>query len=234
MLHWIVTTAWPSRVRFAFVAAMAILLAAWLCVPARAGAQSGKGDYIGSWSLSASLGYAVPNTDEYDNAVAWRLAAGYSPLPQFELDLEIGSFSTDVSQPEENGIPTHTIASGRLDVRPVCLTAQYRTPLPETLSTVTLLAGVGYYFVDYEMGDEQREYYGGSGGLPDQTVDDAWGFHAGAGLEYALTARVSVAAEGRYLFLSPQASGTSVPGTRFDGSLDLNTWVFTGGVKIAF
>jgi outer membrane protein W len=201
-----------------------------------AGAQSGKGDYIGSWSASAAIGYAIPNTDEYDNAFAWRLAAGYSPTPRFEIDLEVSRFVSEVSQPDPYGLPSHTIASGELDVTPVCLTAQYRTPLPGLLSTLSLLAGVGYYFIDYSMAVEPRDVFvsGGATGLPDQNVDDAWGFHVGAGLEYALTARFSVSAEGRYLFLSPQASGTTGSGNRIDGSLDLNTWLFTGGIKVAF
>jgi outer membrane protein W len=210
---------------------------ALLCLSAGAAqAQSGKGDYIGSWSASAAIGYAIPNTDEYDNAFAWRLAAGYSPMPQFAIDLEVGRFVSGVSQPDANGLPSHTIASGELDVVPVCLTAQYRTPLPGLLSTLTVLAGVGYYFIDYTMADEPRAVFiaGGDPGLPDQSVDDAWGFHAGAGLEYALTERLSLTAEGRYLFLSPQASGSTGSGGRIDGSLDLNTWIFTGGIKVAF
>jgi opacity protein-like surface antigen len=212
-------------------AATALLLRA-----APAAAQSGKGEYLGAWSGAASLGYAVPNTDEYENALVWRVALGYSPLPQFELDLEFSQFTTDVSQPDPDGIPSHTIASGSIEIRPVCLTAQYRRPLPEVLSTLTLLAGVGYYFIDYEMGEEQRGVFqdGDVPALPDQEVDDAWGFHAGAALEYALTERVSLVAEGRYLFLEPSARGTGASGRSFDGSLDLNTWLFTGGVKVGF
>lgn len=209
---------------------------ALLLLGAPAAARSGKGEYLGAWSAAASLGYALPTTDEYDNALLWRVAIGYSPLPQIEVDLEFGGFSSDVSQPDPDGIPSHTIASGSLDLRPVCLTAQYRTPLPEMLSTLTLLAGVGYYFIDYDMGGEQRASFeaGGVPGLPDQEVDDAWGFHAGAGLEYALGERVSLVGEGRYLFLEPSARGTGASGRRFDGTLDLDTWMFTGGVKVGF
>jgi hypothetical protein len=227
----------PVPVRRRLVALLVLAFPAALLVRAApVAAQSGKGEYLGAWSLGASLGYAVPNTDEYGNALAWRLALAYSPVPQFELGLEFGRFSSDVSQPDPDGIPSHTIASGSLDITPVCLTAQYRRALPELLSTVTLQGGAGYYFVDYEMGDAQREVFeaGGAAGLPDQQVDDAWGFHAGAGLEYALTERVSLVAEGRYLFLEPSASGTAKDGQRFDGSLDLNTWIFSGGVKVWF
>ena len=205
-------------------------------IAGEAGAQTGKGDYVGIWSSSAAIGYAIPNTDEYDNAFTWRLAAGYSPTPQFEIDLEVSRFVSEVHQPDPNGLPSHTIASGQLDVTPICLTAQLRTPLPGMLATLSLLAGAGYYFIDYTIADEPREVFvsGGATGRPDQDVDDAWGYHIGAGLEYPLAARLSVLAEGRYLFLSPQASGTAGSGGSVEGSLDLDTWMFTGGIKVVF
>lgn len=203
---------------------------------ADARAQSGKGDYIGSWSVGGSLGYAVPNTDEYGNAMTWRVAVGYSPVPQIEFDLEVGSFGSEVSQPDPDGLPNHTIASGELTLRPVCLTAQLRWPVPEALSTLTLSGGVGYYFIDYAMDEEPREALAEAGveDAEDQHVDDDWGFHLGAGLEYALTERIAFVAETRYVFLSPPAGGTSGADARFSGSLGLNTWLFSGGVKVAF
>jgi outer membrane protein W len=216
---------------------MVAAICALACLtPAGAGAQTGSGEYLGVWTASGAIGYAIPNTDEYGNAFLWRLAAGYSPTPRFEIDLEVGGFASEVHQPGPTGLPSHTIASGDLDVTPVCLTAQFRTPLPGMFGTLSLLAGVGYYFIDYTMDDDPRDdlVAEGAAGRPDQGVDDAWGYHLGAGVEYPLTARLSVLAEGRYLFLSPQASGTAGSGARIDGSLDLDTWLFTGGVKVVF
>lgn len=213
--------------------------AAWIVIcllPGVVQAQSGKGDYIGRWSVAAGAGYAVPNTDEYGNVLAWRVGVGYSPLPQFEIGLELGRFSTTVSQPEPDGLPNHDIASGRLAVLPVCLALQYHLPLPASMATVNLLAGAGYYFVDYTMAAASREIFvaGAGAGLPDQVVRDAWGVHAGAGLEYALTGWISVTVEGRYVFLAPHVSGTAKDNHPIGGSLDLNTWLFTGGIKVAF
>lgn len=213
----------------------AAVLAAACLTPGAVAAASGKGDYVGTWTLGAAVGYAVPDTDEYANVATWRLAAGYSPAPQFELDLEIGRLAAGVQQPDADGVPSHTIASGELEILPVCLTAQYRAPLPELLSTLSLLAGVGYYFIDYTMDEAPRaRFEAAGGGLPDQSVDNAWGLHAGAGLEYALTERLSLAGEVRYLYLAPQARGTAAGGERFDGTLDLNTWLFSGGLKVVF
>jgi len=201
-----------------------------------ASAQSGKGDYVGRWSVAGDIGYAIPNTDAYGNVLTWRAGIGYTPLPQFEIDLELGRFAPGVTQPEANGVPTHDIASGRIEAWPVCVTMRYHLPLQAEMTTFELLAGAGYYFIDYTMADGPREVFaaGGDDGLPDQVVRDAWGFHVGAGLEYALTGWLSLTAEGRYVFLAPEVSGTTGDGHQLGGSLDLNTWLFTGGMKVAF
>ena len=215
----------------AAAAGVVLLLAAGV-----AQAQSGKGDYVDRWSVTGSLGYAVPNTDEFGAGFTWRFGAGYIPVPQFEIGLELGRFATAVSQPEPDGRPNHDISSGRIEVLPVCVTAQFHLPVPETMATFNFLAGAGYYFVDYTMADAQREMFiaDGVAGLPDQSVSDAWGFHAGAGLDYALTGWLSLTAEGRYVLLAPNVSGTAAEGNKLGGSLNLNTWLFTGGIKAAF
>jgi opacity protein-like surface antigen len=226
---------WPRAGRAAALGCTVLALA--LCLGAAdARAQSGKGDYMGSWSVAGSLGYAVPNTDEYGNAMSWRVGVGYSPAPQIEFDLEVGGFESEVSQPDPNGLPSHTIANGNLTIRPVCLTAQLRWPLPEALSTLTVSGGVGYYFIDYAMDEEPRAALAAAAGedAEDQHVDDDWGYHVGAGLEYALTEHIALVAETRYVFLSPSAGGASGADSRFGGSLGLNTWLFGGGVKVAF
>lgn len=209
-----------------------------LCLAAGvAHAQYGKGDYIGGWTVSGGLGYALPTTDEYGGGLAWRLGFGYSPVPLFEIGLEVGRFATEVTQPEaENGRPNHDIASGRIEVLPVCVTAQLRLPVPQTMATFNVLAGAGYYIVDYTMADEQQALFRADGieGLPDQAVSDAWGFHVGAGLEYALASWLSLTAESRFIILAPDVSGTAAEGRALGGSLNLNTWLFTGGIKVAF
>jgi opacity protein-like surface antigen len=65
-------------------------------------------------------------------------------------------------------------------------------------------------------------------------VRDAFGFHAGLGVEYALSGWLSLTAEGRYLVVAPRVSGTARDGRQLGGTLDLNTWLFTGGIRVAF
>jgi opacity protein-like surface antigen len=215
---------------------LALVLVVVVVVAPAPGAASGKGDYLGTFSASALAGYSFPNTDAYGSAFAWRVAGGYSPVPELEVDLELGAFSSGVDQPEANGIPSHTIASGNLDVKALCLTVQWRPPQPEAMATAYALAGLGWYDVSYRMDEGPRQVFLTSGvaGLPDQAVEAAWGFHVGAGIEYALGERLFLLGEARYLFLSPEARGTAAPGSAISGSIDLNTWLLSGGVKVVF
>jgi outer membrane protein W len=223
-----------ERPRFRGVAARRLAAAAaglLLCLTAGAArAQSGPGEYLGRWSVSGELGAAIPNTDQYGDVLSWRLGVGYSRDPRFEIGVDLGRFSTGVSQPEPDGLPNHTIASGTLDVVPLCLTVRYHLPVAASMFSVSLLGGAGYYLVDYTMAAAPRAALG----LADQVVDDAFGFHAGAGLEYAVAGWLSLTVEGRYVFLSPGVSGTAKDGVTLGGSLNLNTWLFTGGIKLSF
>jgi hypothetical protein len=214
----------------AAAAAVAICLGA-----GGAAAQSGKGEYLGRWSVAGNVGLAIPNTDDYSNVAAWRLALGYSPVPWFEVALETGRFATRVEQPEPDGIPNHDIASGRLEVIPLCLDLQFSAPLADSMALAFFTVGGGYYLVDYTMADEPQAIFAAAGaGLPDQFVHDAWGLHAGVGLEYVLTSWLSFTVEGRYLLLAPKVSGTARDDYQIGGALNLNTWLFTGGIKVAF
>lgn len=217
-------------------AAAAALVLCLLAAPLPGAAQSGKGEYLGAWSVSASGGYATPDNDRYEGAPAWRLALGYSPLPRVGLELEYGRFPAAVATDAPGGIPAGDLAAGTLDVRAFCLTAQWRQPLGGLPATLVALGGVGRYRISYAMGDEPRRLYAESGvrGLPDQTVDDAWGAHVGGGLEWAVGAHVSLLAEARYLVLAPGVSGHTTPGNALDGSIDLGTLVVTGGIKATF
>lgn len=217
----------------------AIVVVTVLCLaaaPGRGLAQEGKGDYLGLFNVTLQGGYAIPNTDEYANTVYYQGAVGYSPVPWFELDIEVGRFATTVSQPEKNGVPTHTIASGDLTVLPVTLSAQVRYPVPEILSSLYFLGGAGYYFTDYGWSGASRDYFAGK--QAQQSIDDAWGFHLGAGIEYHMTGHLSLVGEGRYLILAPRAWGSwtdeNEAQQEFDRKLDLNTWLFTGGLKVVF
>ena len=220
--------------RVGVFAAATVML--WAFVAGPAWAQDGPGEYLPTWTFSGAVGYAVPSTDEYGDALVGRVAVGYSPWPSLEVDLEYGGWSAQVSQPDASGIPSHTIASGNLRLRPLTLTGQWRYPVPGFMATAYLLGGIGWYSIDYTMADEPRKVFEGSGAvdLPDQGVDNAFGYHIGAGLDYVITERLSLTAEGRYVFLSPDAHGATTPGYRIAGSLDLDTWLFTAGVKVSY
>lgn len=219
--------------------AAAALLACAAAAPAAAQSplpKSGKGEYLGVWSLSASGGRAVPSVDRYGGGPAWRLAAGYSPVPRLGLEVEFGRFPGKVAGDGPGGIPDDDLAAGTLDVRGLCASAVVRQPLPGLPVSLFALGGLGRYRVAYAMDDAPRARYEASGlrGLPDQKLGGAWGLHLGAGAEYVLGAHLSLVAEARYLSLAPEVSGHTTPGNRLEGTIDLGTLVVTGGVKVLF
>lgn len=211
------------------------------CLSGQATAQELESEFLYGFDLKASIGYAVPNTDDYDNSFTFQVSAGYDVAQWLNLELGVGYFSSQIDYPFA-GPPAHTIAEGDLKVIPFTLTAQVRHSLPELFLTVYALGGVGYYLVDYTWSGGSEAYFDGireTYGAASQSVDDSFGFHLGGGLEYPLTASLALAAEGRYIVLRPGASGdwtdpvTEMP-VSFDDELDLNTWLFFGGLKYMF
>lgn len=223
--------------------AAAVLVAALTCVPAPSRAQEGDGggDFLYGFNLSASLGYAIPTTDEYSNSFTFRFGAGYALTGNLTLDLGISRFKSDVDH-EMTSPPPNTIADGTLKVTPVVMSLQFRRPVPQFFSTVYALAGIGYYFVDYGWDGNSKEYFQQVEelyGPAIQSVSDSFGFNLGAGFDYPVSTHLALNVEGQYIFLSPEAKGewrdviTGEP-YRFDDSIDLNTWLLTVGMRYFF
>lgn len=210
--------------------------AAALCLLLRAADAEAKGDFVPRWSVGAQAGAALPDTDEYGGSATWRVGLGYAFAPSLEVAVEWGRYSTAITQPDRNGIPTHTLASGVLDVSGFSATLRWRRELPELFASVYLGGGAGFYLLGYEMSEGAKAVYRRSGtvGLPNQAVENAAGLHAAGGVEYVLTPWVRLAGEVRYTVLEPKASGTTYPGMAIGGRIDLSSWSFTGGVRIGF
>lgn len=217
------------------------VLTALLVVASLSPAKAADEDFLYGFNLNASLGYAVPTTDEYSNSFYFRFGGGYSFNSTLALDLSVGRFSSDINH-DLDFPPGRTVADGTLKVTPLVLAAQLRYPLHQIFSTVYALAGVGYYLVDYSWDRPSKEYfreveelYGPAG----QSVSDSFGFNLGGGLDYPLGTHFLINVEGQYLFLNPDAKGAwrdLLTGElhQFNDSLDLNTWLFTAGVRYLF
>jgi len=225
--------------RCAVAALLAVLLLA--CpVPTVAQVDDGEELFYG-FNVNASLGGAIPTTDEFGNSFYFRLGGGYEINPNFSLELGVGRFATDI----EHGMdtpPGNTVADGDMKVIPLTLSLQLRYPVPQMFGTVYGLLGLGYYLVDYSWSGSSAEYFDqveALYGAGIQTVSDSVGFQLGAGYDYPMSANIFLNVEGQYIILTPEASGNwrdVVTGERhrFDGDIDLNTWIFSLGVKYLF
>ncbi len=219
-----------------------VLIVSLLLLPgiSRGQMDSGEEMFYG-FNVNASLGGALPTTDEYGNSFYFRIGAGYEVTPYFSLDLGVGRFATAIDHEMETP-PANTIADGEMKVIPLTLNLQLRYPVPNLFGTIYGLAGAGYYFVDYSWSGGSKDYFNDVEavyGLAVQSVSDSFGFQLGGGFDYPLSANVFLNVEGQYVLLSPEAKGawrdliTGEP-YRFDKELDLNTWIFTVGAKYLF
>lgn len=230
-------TSWTIR------SAAAALVAALILVPAPGRAQDGDGggEFLYGFNLSASLGYAMPTTDEYSNSFTFRFGAGYALTESLTLDLGISRFKSDIDH-EMDSPPPNTIADGALKVTPVVMSIQFRRPVPQFFSTIYALAGIGYYFVDYSWDGSSKEYFGQVEelyGPAIQSVSDSFGFNLGAGMDYPVSTHFALNMEAQYIILSPEAKGEwrdviSGERYRFEDSIDLNTWLLTVGMRYLF
>jgi len=219
-----------------------ILTVSLLFIPGTSPAQMDSGEEMFyGFNINASLGGAIPTTDEYGNSFYFRLGAGYEITPNFSLDLGVGRFATDIDHEMERP-PVNTLADGEMKIIPLTLNLQLRYPVPNLFGTIYGLAGAGYYFVDYSWSDSSRDYFDDVQALYGpavQNVSDSFGFQLGGGFDYPLSANIFLNVEGQYVLLSPEAKGAwrdPITGERylFDKDLDLNTWIFTVGAKYLF
>ncbi len=229
--------------RFLRAAVIAIFtVSAPLALPGLSQAQGEAGLAFYGIDVNASLGFAVPNTDEFGSGFFIRGGAGYELNRHFAVSAGLGWFSSSVDN-DMDVPPGNTIADGELGVIPLTLSLEARHPFPELYGTLYGIAGIGYYFIDYSWSGGAKEYFDEVErlyGIPvSQEVSNSFGFDLGAGFEYPLTAQLFFNAEGQYIFLQPEAEGvwrdliTGEPHV-FKKDLDMNTWIFTLGVKYLF
>ena len=132
-----------------------------------------------------------------------------------------------------------TLSAGRLTIMPLQLSLLGRFPLGRKL-TPYVLTGGSFFFTMFALDKAVAKGWEDVGITLTEKVDNAFGFHFGAGLEYALGKAMSVAFDVRYILgktggawsIQDNASASETDGT-FSG-LKLNTLVCSVGLKYLF
>ncbi len=131
------------------------------------------------------------------------------------------------------------LSKGKLATIPVQVSLIGRFPMgPSVVPFV--LAGGGYYFNSFTLDGEIVGDWGDLGFEADEKVDNAFGFHLGAGLDYFINPNIAIGLNGRYCLVKGKGSWLlrdQVSGEEIKGSLDdlsLNSIILVLSLKYFF
>jgi outer membrane protein W len=180
--------------------------------------------------LGLEAGYIIPSEDNFGKTPAFGLSFFYSLSKQFRVELK-GYFSpVDVENNPEG------LSAGTLNVIPLQLSLQYRLNISPRFIPYAG-AGVGYYLNNFSL--DKNDQWRNLGFDINEEVDNVFGYHFGAGIDYFIKSNMAVNIDIRYCIASFDGSYTiteEVSGISQSGNIegDLNHIFFGIGVKFLF
>lgn len=169
--------------------------------------------------------YGVNIDVEPDEDVMYEGNLTYFIHDYFSLELSIGYVETDVDL-SAFGL---SVDAGELENIPVILSGRFHFSTNPKINPY-ISFGVGYFFNDFDQNDYIIEALYGPGA--DVDVDDSFGFHLGAGVEFFISENASFNLDFKYIWTEVEAE-VNVPGFS-DEDLELNPYVLGLGIKYYF
>ncbi|MBN2398875.1 MAG: outer membrane beta-barrel protein [Candidatus Aminicenantes bacterium] len=132
-----------------------------------------------------------------------------------------------------------TLYEGKLAIMPMQLSLLGRFPISRKL-TPYILAGGSYFLNRFALDRSVANGWDDLGITLTQQIDNVFGFHLGAGLEFAMASAWSLVVDARYCVGNTQGDWIirdNISGVETDGTfsnLDLNTLFFSIGLKYFF
>ena len=209
--------------------------------------------FIASGTLSAAyaediagrsaigVGYANVSPDEGDIDDGTLMSINYTrgintnlsielSLGQADLDVRLGDMPVDL---------------GEFTVKPLQVTAQYRIPSGSSPLSPYVGAGLGYYFNDFDLSDDAKDaiaLYRINNSDPtfdlDVDVDDSFGFHIDAGVDFFVNSNFALNIDARYFWSQADTKMTetklSVQKEIGPDDADLDSFIIGVGAKYFF
>jgi len=120
-----------------------------------------------------------------------------------------------------------TYKAGDIEQTPVLLTVRYH--LPVGLFSPYIGAGFGYYFNDY---DKDNAFWNANVAV---SLENSWGYHVNIGSEFFITKSRDIALNIDLKYVWNEADmEASVPGVKFAGTMDLDSYLVGLGIKYYF
>jgi outer membrane protein W len=178
-------------------------------------------------------GYAMPAENNYSSGLKYGGNICLGITKNISIELKGLSFQSDVEGDPE------ALSKGKLSVIPIQLSIQARFPISWRFLPY-LLGGGGYYLNRFNLDQEITDAWDALGFDLEEKVENAIGYHLGAGIDLFVTRNIALNADVRYCIARIKGSWTltdQIIGTETSGSLEdlnLNSLIFGGGLKFYF
>ncbi|MBW2247804.1 MAG: OmpW family protein [Deltaproteobacteria bacterium] len=169
--------------------------------------------------------YGVEVDVEPDEDVMYEGNLTYFIQDYFSIELSVGYVETDVDL-SALGLSGD---AGDLESIPVLLSGRMHFSTNPKLNPY-ISFGVGYFFNDIDQNDSTIEFIYGAGA--DLDVDDSFGFHLGAGVEFFISKNAAFNLDFKYIWTEVEAEVNKPGFTEED--LDINPYVLGLGIKYYF
>ncbi len=178
-------------------------------------------------------GYAMPAENNYNSGLKYGGNICLGITKNVSIELKGLSFQSDVEGNPE------ALSKGKLSVIPIQLSIQARYPISWRFLPY-LLGGAGYYLNRFNLDKEITEAWDALGFDLEEKVENAIGYHLGAGIDLFITKNIALNVDVRYFITKIKGSWTltdQIIGTETSGDiedLNLNSLIFGGGLKFYF
>jgi outer membrane protein W len=178
-------------------------------------------------------GYAMPALNNFSSGVKYGGNISLGITKNITIEIKGLSFQSDVE-----GDPV-ALSKGKLSVMPIQLSIQARFPIAGRLHPY-LLGGGGYYMNRFNLDQEIIDAWDALGFNLEEKVENAIGYHLGAGIDLFITKNIALNADAIYCIAKIKGSWTltdQIIGTETSGvieNLNLNSLIFGGGLKFYF
>jgi hypothetical protein len=170
-------------------------------------------------------GYAMPALNNFSSGVKYGGNISLGITKNITIEIKGLSFQSDVE-----GDPV-SLSKGKLSVMPIQLSIQARFPIAGRLHPY-LLGGGGYYLNRFNLDQEIIDAWDALGFNLEEKVENAIGYHLGAGIALNADARYCIAKIKGSWTLTDQIIGTETSGVI--ENLNLDSLIFGGGLKFYF
>jgi outer membrane protein len=190
---------------------------------------------VESKKMGLGLSLGLGSSSHYGSGLA--LGGNFSFSFTKNIGVEFSGFRYQTSAKESDD--ANRLSKGKLATIPLQLSLIGRFPL-NPMVVPYVLAGGGYYLNTFDLDANIVSGWSNLGFEADEKVDNAFGFHVGAGLDYFINPNLAVGLNGRYCMVKGKGSWLlrdQVTGEEIKGNLDdlsLNSIILVLSLKYFF